>query len=395
MVPRRYDKNKAILAFALSSLLFMIVMLPDNLQLSYAFSEIDAEVVAIDVYFWQHGITINSHTNKVYLVNNGQSIEVYNGSNFEHIRTIPESYYPHIIVANPITDTIYVSHSCNCEGGRFVSVIDGTTDRVMKTIDTVMQPMILVNQATNKVYAANGTAISVIDGNTNSLQETRFFDLVKDEYVALMDINPTENIAYGFDQNKTLVVVDLDTLTLTRSNITLATSRYENAVDSIIQKMVVNPNSNVLFALERPGYECVELCYPPAYIVTINATSSKIIHNDIPATGGFMPDLALDTKRNVVYVMDGSGDLTTINGTTNSIIDSYSIPAMREYSPRGLVVNSETGAVSVVAPNGVVTVPSESVVPEFGLLAPLIAAVGIFSIVFATRYLDKKTRNVF
>lgn len=243
------SKNRVVLSAALLLFVFAILLFPTGLQQSYAYIRIESGVVPIDAYFWQNGIALNSHTNKIYLVNNADSIEVYDGSHFGYMRTISESYYPHVVAANPATDMIYVSHPCYCDGGDTISVIDGKSDQIIKTITAVMHSGVLINQATNKIYVANGSAIAVIDGSTNTLSDTRFFDLGDNEFVGLMDINPITNIAYGITEKKALVALDLDTLTLTRTNIILETSRYENATDNYIRKMIVNPNTNILYIL--------------------------------------------------------------------------------------------------------------------------------------------------
>lgn len=115
----------------------------------------------------------------------------------------------------------------------------------------------------------------------------------------------------------------------------------------------------------------------------------EVIPNEIPEIYGFQPDLGIDSKRNLVYTMHTQGAFTVINGTTNKVIESYYFPSMQEYFPRGMIVNSENGSVSILAPNAAVTIPGINIVPEFPtpVVGSLIAIIGLVAIVTRTYFL--------
>ena len=93
------------------------------------------------------GAEINPATDKLYVVDalsvSGPivgSINIHNASTLELISTISEKYYPSDVVLNPVTNSLYVSHTCNCPQGKSLTVIDGNTDSVIGTIDGLATP---------------------------------------------------------------------------------------------------------------------------------------------------------------------------------------------------------------------------------------------------------------
>jgi len=329
-------------------------------------TQLSGKVASIDSYFWTPGIAINPHSNKVYIASSSPNeLTVYNATDYSRLGTIPENYDPFAVAVNPVTDNIYVSHSCNCEQGKLITVIDGKTDKVIKRLEGIMHGSLFVNPTGDKIYSINGTAVSVIDGQSNTILRTQKIGIPDDLLVGIMTINPLTNKAYGTDQNKTIVSLDLETYEITRTNITLTPARYPNATDNFVRGMVISPTSNLLYIIDEPQYNCEEQCLPIGHLVTVNASSGNIINSVMGNVGGFWKDLTINVKSNVVYVMEGPG-FVAVNATTNSILDKYHIPEMQEYYPRAILVNSETGSVSLVAPNAAVTVPSLGTIPEFG-----------------------------
>ena len=111
-------------------------------------------------------ITINSQTNTIYVLD-GNIIFVIDGNtdsivkNFSWGKSSNEG-----IGVNPTTNRIYVSNSDNT-----VSVIDGSTDQVISTVNGTAYGFVGVNPVTNKVYVTYPSShfISVINGSTNTL----------------------------------------------------------------------------------------------------------------------------------------------------------------------------------------------------------------------------------
>lgn len=123
------------------------------------------------------GVAVNPVTGRVYIANFGSdTISVISGSAID--RTINVEDAPSQIAVNPVTNRIFVTnkgHGDNYGYGSSVSVIDGSTDTVMKTIRLVPDLSkpgqgphgIAVNAYTNKIYVAiiDSRHLVVIDGN--------------------------------------------------------------------------------------------------------------------------------------------------------------------------------------------------------------------------------------
>jgi len=355
-------------------------------QPSNSVTRIDAKVAPIQAYFWTPGIEINPSADKIYIVNQKDTDElvIYNASDCTLTGTIPEKYYPLAIAINPKTDKVYVSHYCNCNQGKSITVIDGKSDSVIKTIEGVMHGNLFVDTLGNRIYSINGTAVSIIDGTSDDIFQIQRIEGNKDQPIGIMTFNPLTHKAYGIDQNKAIVSLDLDTYALTTTNVSLTPARYPSATGNTVKDMVVSPISNLLYIIEEPTYECPESCSPVGRLVTVNASSGNFVDTVQKEVGGFWKDLTIDPKTNVVYVMNGPG-FVAINATSNILIGNYYIPELTEYYPRAILVNSVTGSISILAPNGAVTIPALENVPEFGSYALLSTAAGFLVVIIVLR----------
>jgi YVTN family beta-propeller protein len=129
------------------------------------------------------GVAVNPVTGRVYVANFGSgstaldTVSVISGSTV--VGTIPVGDAPDQIAVNPVTNRIFVTnhgHGNNYgEEGSSISVIDGSTDTVIKTIPLVLDISepgqgphgIAVNSNTNEIYVAviDSRQLVVIDGN--------------------------------------------------------------------------------------------------------------------------------------------------------------------------------------------------------------------------------------
>jgi hypothetical protein len=348
------------------------------------------KVVTFDTQQWYNNFrdaVVNPDTDKLYIVDalaiNGStgSIAVLNASNFEIIATIKEKYYPDGVFLNPLTGSLYVSHSCNCPEGKSLTIINGTTDRVMGTINNVAGKQVFINPVSNKIYATNSSSMSIIDGSTNKLLRTTTFGNYNSDSIWLATINPTLNAIYGFE-NKTLATLDLGTDNIIYSNITINTVPNEDAIDNIILDMVVNPNTNVIYLYNRPIFPAPApnegASIPVGYLAAINATSGAIISDNLAEMRAFYFDIVVNSDRNVVYATTGGNSFIAIDGSSNEIIDQYnfSIDPLSGFSPRSIVSNSATNSLYFIDPTAIIIVSESSVVPEFGAAgATIITAV--------------------
>jgi YVTN family beta-propeller protein len=122
------------------------------------------------------GVAINPRTNTVYISNTrSNSISVIDGTSDKVVKTIDIDYSPFGMAFNPNTNKLYVA---NTEGGT-VSVIDGISNKVVKTVITGGSPTnIAINPKTNMIYVTNTylNSVSVIDGSNDNLAVSTTFN---------------------------------------------------------------------------------------------------------------------------------------------------------------------------------------------------------------------------
>lgn len=112
------------------------------------------------------GIAVNPLTGRVY-VSTGPSLLVIDGPTNQVVKSIAAPYSIGVSV-NPLTDLVYVVGISTPA----VTVVNGTTDRVVSTVPMGGSPFIpAVNPATDLVYVSNFNfyAIQIIDGRTGAL----------------------------------------------------------------------------------------------------------------------------------------------------------------------------------------------------------------------------------
>ena len=105
----------------------------------------DSVMTTIPVGAKPVGVGVNQNTNMVYVTNHdSNTVSVIDGSTNAVVKTIPVGYS--LVAVNPITNEIYVDNSYNN-----VTVIDGTTNNVTTTIQIPVGGG-AVNVNTNKIY---------------------------------------------------------------------------------------------------------------------------------------------------------------------------------------------------------------------------------------------------
>jgi YVTN family beta-propeller protein len=140
-------------------------------------------------------IAVNPTTNTVYVAS-GKTVTVINGATDKVTHTIHLGARVDAIAVNSATNTVYVGLSENSYATYFgkadantLSVINGATDKVARTIDLSSQVFELgVNPATNTVYVG-GNSIFVINGATDKLTHVIYAS-------GLLTVNPAANTVY-------------------------------------------------------------------------------------------------------------------------------------------------------------------------------------------------------
>lgn len=171
------------------------------------------------------GVAVNAKTNKVYVANVGgglcteetsNTISVIDGSSDLVMRTIAvDGIGPTWVAINPRTNRVYVTINGGCcTSGHTVAVIDGATDTILDYIEVDPDPFIAaVNPKTNLVYVTHGGVdeITVIDGATDTVVAT--FSIGSEARGIAFDPNGKFLYVAARSTNQ-LVVVDASTNTV-------------------------------------------------------------------------------------------------------------------------------------------------------------------------------------
>lgn len=113
------------------------------------------------------GVAVNPLTSRLYAVDAATGeVYVINTKNWATVTTIPVSFGVYVVV-NPLSNKIYVSDNMY-----YVTVINGSTNKVSSSIVVDSVHCLGVNPVTNRIYAAQGLypgKIAVIDGDTDQV----------------------------------------------------------------------------------------------------------------------------------------------------------------------------------------------------------------------------------
>jgi YVTN family beta-propeller protein len=247
---------------------------------------------------------------------------------------------PGAIAVNSAMDKVYVSNG----GSSSVSVIDGSSDRVVVTIPTGNDTFgIAANPNTSKVYVANSGAISVIDSSSNTVIKSIKGVGTLPSFVA---INPQTNKVYvtGEDIPAKMYVIDGQT---------------DNVTGSIALggrgAVAVNQNTNTIYAFNGVNAQGQPV------ISAIDGNSKSITANiTLPGQSVGFP-IAVDEKANRIYVADTAHNSAyIIDGSTNKVVATVpisgiaSVIAANSIAGKAYAANS-TGVVGIDGSSGSVT----------------------------------------
>jgi YVTN family beta-propeller protein len=237
-------------------------------------------------------------------------VTVINGST-NAATTISDSYVPRGIVANPITNKIYVANWNNDA----VMVIDGS-DNSTSSISVGTNPSgIALNPVTNKIYVANwwGNSLSVIDGETSAVTAT----VTVGGQPRLLAVNPVTNRIYVTNwSDNTLSAIDGATNSPV-ATVPVVTNPYQ---------VVVNPMTNKVYVVGSNG---------GTYTVTVidgetNTPSSLNV-------GAYPNEIAVNPGTNRIHIAGGCGYASIIDGATSTVIQP-----LFSACPSGVGVNPAT-----------------------------------------------------
>ncbi|MDE1764292.1 MAG: YncE family protein [Thaumarchaeota archaeon] len=212
------------------------------------------------------GVAVNPVTDKVYVCNYlDDFVYVYGGHYpYERLGVVPVHGEPWDVAVNPLTNKIYV---VNMGSDDAVSVIDGATDSVMKTINAadmgkkppemvfdafrggktykIWPAQVAVNPETNRIYVSDWNygdgVVTVIDDRT---------DQVIDSIAGLgggsygIGVNPNtdriyvDNVQWGYKAPYEIAVIDGENNTVVN---------YQE-IDKLGSSVAVNPQNDFVYA---------------------------------------------------------------------------------------------------------------------------------------------------
>ncbi len=263
------------------------------------------------------------------------------------ITNISLNGWPGRIAVNPTTNRIYVADLFS----NVLTVIDGSINKVMKNITlpgTIASGLVAVNPRTNRIYIDVNSCINlanvknsctsgrhysyilVMDGNPESVLNTINMTIYK------MSVNPNNNVLYAVQDRGSSAGSLLEING--SSNVLMANL----SLNVLPVGIAVNPSKNVVYVSA-----CQQLTLPceGPQVLEIDGTTLQI-ESRIPLDGWGIGEIVINPITNAVYVntigtyLNSTHALiTSINGTTGKVIAHIRLSAIYT-GPLVLAVNS-------------------------------------------------------
>ncbi|NOV02616.1 YncE family protein [Paenibacillus planticolens] len=249
-------------------------------------------------------IRVNSATDRVYYVHSDNQVGVLDGNTNHVMGNVQTGDGTAFLAVNPRTNRVYATNF----RAATVSVINGITNRLITNVSVGKHPFgIAIHRGSNRIYAAdtNGT-ISVIDGRTNRILQT----LKVGGSPALVAINERTNRIFVTNVgNDSVHVINGSTMRL------IKTIKVGN--NPIITPAVLPQTNRVFVANNLSRFASV--------------ISGTTLGRSTPIQlGRLQSDIAVNPLTNHIYITSAQqtskGKLYIINGQTNKVIASISIP---------------------------------------------------------------------
>ena len=298
----------------------------------------DTVIATIPVGSHPIGADVNTYTNKIYVANGGNglgnTVSVIDGATNTVSATIPVGWAPNVVAVNPVTNQIYVTNYCGNDANNClsdgtgpngtVSVINGATNLVTNTLNVGVGPaVVLANTVTNKIYVGNscGTDGScIINGNANTIGSVTVIDGVTfatstvnvGKGFGAMAINPVTNQIYASNSTDNTVTF-INGATLATSLVTVGLSPADVEVDLVANKIYVANNlANTVTMIDGvthatssvgvgsgPVTETVNPVTHRVYVSNVGDSTVSVLGGGLPAALQFVavtPCRLVDTR---------------------------------------------------------------------------------------------------
>jgi len=268
---------------------------------------------------------------------------------------IPVGKFPHGVVVNENTNTIFVSNFMNIPGT--VSVIDGTNPASPETIilSNITPVGIDVNEITGRLYVTIATTSSVPvydSGGAVSDPPIGFLPVPQASAPVDVAIHESAGKAYviGQGRNGWFYAFDIsnDNNQPLGDDDSRGTLPQSVAVNEVTNKLYI-VNAKLLLAAVEPPIVGVFSTIDESFITSITIYDQEC---GIPIPGSpVIPyntwcGIAINEKTNEIFVVNSkSGTLTVINGSNDLIVDTI-IVGLESY-PIDVAVNEDTNKVYI------------------------------------------------
>jgi len=161
-----------------------------------------------------NGVAVNQKTNTIYVANlDGESLSIINGTKLT-TSTVRLGPNPAKVAVNPATNRVYVTLE---DRKGFLDVIDGEKRKLEASIHLPPYPLsVAVDIDSNQVYVADFLCgcgkISVVDGSTNAVMNT--IDVPGASLLEGVALDWKLDRAYATDENNGFYVIDPTTGTV-------------------------------------------------------------------------------------------------------------------------------------------------------------------------------------
>ena len=156
-------------------------------------------------------LDINANNHKIYSIIGETSNISLIEPNLTHHKNISVARIPNDLTINPKTNMIYIVNNDNNR----ISVIDGKTDQVIKTISLSLEDRfpnlpqsLAIDSNTNLIYLTSSKSVFVIDDKTNDL----LLEIPVGVGLLEVDVNPNKNLIYVTDENEGVIHIFNGTL---------------------------------------------------------------------------------------------------------------------------------------------------------------------------------------
>lgn len=277
------------------------------------------------------GLAINPMTDRIYVANQyNNNVSVIDGSTDKVLANVPVGRGPGVLAVNPKTDRIYVVN----EDGNTVTVIDGLTNKPIARIPTPPDSSdVAVNPETDRIYVVSSRNLTsghltVIDGATDKVLAT----INAGASPGAAAVNPVTDRVYVAGGLDHLTVIDGSTNKVIPAG---APGAIPAAFGSL-KAIAVNPKTDKIYvAVGGEASDCVK-------VIDGNTGATRTVNLPAHSYPVYLADMAVDPATNKIYAVSyNAGTLTVIDGVTDKVTATLDVGP----TPQNVAVDLATGRI--------------------------------------------------